>query len=118
MLKHASLEKQLTDVKEKDTFGPTTPISPVGNINNNAFARHDDINLNNYKLKESQTFEPDLNSKINLNNYRQNFTSANKDTEIERPVVLEDKEATRVCSICGHRVSAQLKTCPYCKRSF
>ena len=122
MLKHASLEKQLTDVKEKDAFGPTTPISPVGNINNNAFVRHDDINLNQNNVKEplntTPTFEPDLNSKINLNNYRQNFTSTNKDTEIERPVVLEDKEATRVCSICGHRVSAQLKTCPYCKRSF
>lgn len=25
---------------------------------------------------------------------------------------------TRVCSICGHRVSVTLKTCPYCKRSF
>lgn len=28
----------------------------------------------------------------------------------------EQKEATKICSICGHRVPASTKVCPYCRR--
>lgn len=43
--------------------------------------------------------------------------------EIVNLNVFEEKreqqpESTRVCSICGHRVSDSLKICPYCKRQF
>lgn len=29
-----------------------------------------------------------------------------------------EEAATKVCSICGHRIAASLTTCPYCKRTF
>lgn len=41
-----------------------------------------------------------------------------KPLEEEKPSHTSNSSLTKVCSICGHRVSVNLETCPYCKRKF
>ncbi len=113
ILKQANLVHE--EKKEEDPFGPTKPLS----INPNYENSYSSQNINNIQQEKPTIsnvsnnvggINPDLNNRFNFNTY--------KEEQEERPVVLEDKDATKVCSICGHRVSASLKTCPYCKRSF
>jgi len=97
--------------KEIDPFGPTAPLS----INPNFVNRNKPIEEEQVVIPEEKEFnyiKPEINNRFDFNSVRE------ESEKIERPVVLEDKDATKVCSICGHRVSASLKTCPYCKRSF
>lgn len=41
-----------------------------------------------------------------------------KPLEEEKASQAPNSSLTKVCSICGHRVSVNLETCPYCKRKF
>ena len=98
--------------KEIDPFGPTAPLS----INPNFVNRNKAIEEKQVVIPEEEDIKasitPEINNKFNLSSVDKS------EVKEETPVVLEDKDATKVCSICGHRVSASLKTCPYCKRSF
>ncbi len=101
-LKEEELLKQASNEiieKNVNSYGPTTPLSINGTGINNTF--RDNYQSANEQISKSL---PPRVSPL--------------EDKIERPVVLEDTDATKVCSICGHRVAASLKTCPYCKRSF
>jgi len=99
--------------KEIDPFGPTAPLSINTNfVNRNKAIEEEQVIIPDEKEQVKSTITPEINNKFNLNSVKKT------ETKEETPVVLEDKDATKVCSICGHRVSASLKTCPYCKRSF
>lgn len=100
--------------KEVDPFGPTAPLSINPNfVNRNKPIEEEQVVIPEEKEEVKPSITPEINNKFS-------FNSIKKESEVkeEKPVVLEDKDATKVCSICGHRVSASLKTCPYCKRSF
>ena len=95
----AKVQSQLnqTEKQMENTITPTTPITPVS------------INLESYK-EEPKEVEP-------IPVYRDEPVEG-QESKIVEVVEKPQQEETRVCSICGHRVSAELKTCPYCKRSF
>ena len=96
--------------KEIDPFGPTAPLTINPNFVNRNKVVEEQVVIP--EEKEVNYIKPEINNRFDFNSVRE------ESEKIERPVVLEDKDATKVCSICGHRVSASLKTCPYCKRSF
>ena len=99
--------------KEVDPFGPTAPLSINTNFVNRNKVVEEQVVIPDEKEDVKPSITPEINNKFNFNSFREE-----SEVKEEKPVVLEDKDATKVCSICGHRVSATLKTCPYCKRSF
>ena len=93
----AKVQNQLNEVEkpmENTIITPTTPVS-----------------INPEPVYKAEPIEPVVEPTA--------FVAPQPAKEVE--VVDDDEpkaEVTRVCSICGHRVSTTLKTCPYCKRSF
>ena len=110
ILKNSKVEEPK---KEVDPFGPTAPLSINPNFVNRNKVVEEQVVIPDEKEEIKPSITPEINNKFNFNSFREEY-----EVKEEKPVVLEDKDATKVCSICGHRVSATLKTCPYCKRSF
>lgn len=112
MLKQAANEEQKLAKEPVNQYGPTTPLSINTGINQNNNQTPNTASSIRQATRYQEYPEPN-NNRFDFNAYRE------EEPEIkEQPVVLENKDATKVCSICGHRVSASLKTCPYCKRNF
>lgn len=120
------VQNQLNEIEKtapRPVVTPTTPLS----IAQDAPRPRANVEQPTYRQEVRQEQE----RPVTRQSYMESLRSEEPKREIaqeqvvRRPVVKEEvKEdippanATRVCSICGHRVSVTLKTCPYCKRSF
>lgn len=106
------IEKEQTFVPKQEIIEEPIkkeiPVEPknINTFNNLRMQQADEIEL----PKETLNYNREENIKPYQGNY-QIYQNNNYNVE-------EEREETKICSICGHRIPAATKVCPYCKRSF
>lgn len=112
------VEKQLKMAEEKATTEPVVKktIEPTIDLTNNEVEYEEDLSARQMPRPTSINIQP-----ISI----QSQMKKQEEKPVIRPAraypVDEDEyqsEATKICTICGHRVPASTKLCPYCKRTW